>query len=233
MEARAPRAGVHARREPGAGGTTTEVIVDGISEEHELVFEGRHYGQAPEIDGVVYLSFDYGGTIPTPGDIVEVEIQDATEYDLVGVVVQTGGAELQQHAYLRHCLKAHPQRFRGIGLIPADCADAAGHMDRLAADGDIIGFRLFDLGGPYDPLAPLDIRHTATYPVWQRAAEKDYVLWLYPRAGDSHVVAFLIDAFPQVRVVFNHLMVFPGEDSVSGENPGPSRRTSWETWLER
>ena len=68
-------------------GTTTEVIVDGISEEHELVFEGRHYGQAPEIDGVVYLSFDYGGKIPTPGDIVEVEIQNATEYDLVGVVI--------------------------------------------------------------------------------------------------------------------------------------------------
>ncbi len=68
-------------------GTTTEVIVDGISEEHELVFEGRHYGQAPDIDGVVYLSFDYGGQIPTPGDLVEVEIQDATEYDLVGVVI--------------------------------------------------------------------------------------------------------------------------------------------------
>jgi ribosomal protein S12 methylthiotransferase len=68
-------------------GTTTEVIVDGISEEHELVFEGRHYGQAPDIDGVVYLSFDYGGNMPTPGDIVEVEIQDATEYDLVGVVI--------------------------------------------------------------------------------------------------------------------------------------------------
>lgn len=68
-------------------GTTTEVIVDGISEEHKLVFEGRHYGQAPDIDGVVYLSFDYGGNMPTPGDIVEVEIQDATEYDLVGVVI--------------------------------------------------------------------------------------------------------------------------------------------------
>ncbi len=68
-------------------GTTTEVIVDGISEEHELVFEGRHYGQAPDIDGVVYLSFDYGGKMPTPGDIVEVEIQNATEYDLVGIVI--------------------------------------------------------------------------------------------------------------------------------------------------
>jgi len=68
-------------------GQVTDVIVDGISEEHELVFEGRHYGQAPEIDGVVYLSFDYGGDMPTPGDIVEVEIQDSAAYDLMGVVI--------------------------------------------------------------------------------------------------------------------------------------------------
>ena len=75
-------------------GQRTEVIVDGISEEHELVFEGRHYGQAPDIDGVVYLSFDYGGEMPTPGDLVEVEIQQATEYDLAGVVIPTEPIDL-------------------------------------------------------------------------------------------------------------------------------------------
>lgn len=68
-------------------GDITDVIVDGISEEHEFVFEGRHYGQAPDIDGVTYLSFDYGGETPTPGDIVEVEIQQSTDYDLLGVVI--------------------------------------------------------------------------------------------------------------------------------------------------
>ncbi len=68
-------------------GYSTDVIVDGVSEEHEFVIEGRHYGQAPDIDGVVYLSFDYGGDVPTPGDMVEVEIQDATAYDLQGTVI--------------------------------------------------------------------------------------------------------------------------------------------------
>ena len=68
-------------------GYTTDVIVDGISEEHDLVFEGRHYGQAPDIDGKVYLSFDFGGDMPTAGDMVEVEINDATPYDLRGVVI--------------------------------------------------------------------------------------------------------------------------------------------------
>ena len=68
-------------------GDTTQVIVDGISEEHDYVFEGRHYGQAPEIDGVTYLSFEWGGETPTPGDMVEVQINQATEYDLGGIVI--------------------------------------------------------------------------------------------------------------------------------------------------
>lgn len=67
-------------------GSTMTVLVDGISEEHELVFEGRHYGQALDIDGVVYLSFEDGARMVTPGELVEVEIDDASEYDLVGVV---------------------------------------------------------------------------------------------------------------------------------------------------
>lgn len=76
-------------------GDVTQVIVDGISEEHELVFEGRHYGQAPEIDGVTYLSFDMGGDLPTPGDIVEVQIDQATEYDLMGIVIPRDAIDLE------------------------------------------------------------------------------------------------------------------------------------------
>ncbi|MDA0336103.1 MAG: amidohydrolase family protein [bacterium] len=136
------------------------------------------------------------------------------------VLVQTGGNALEHHAYLRRCLADHPDKFRGIGLIPADCADPERHMDTLAAKGDIIGFRLTDLGGPFDPLQPIDLRGSRTYPIWKRAAEKDYVLWLYPRAGDSPILAFLVDAFPQVRVVFNHLMVCVGDGTFTWDDQG-------------
>ncbi len=67
-------------------GKRMRVLVDGISEEHQLVYEGRHYGQALEIDGVVYLSFEDGAPMARPGEFVEVEIDDATDYDLLGVV---------------------------------------------------------------------------------------------------------------------------------------------------
>ncbi len=64
-------------------GETIEVLVEGASEEHDLVMKGRHAGQAPEIDGQVYLS----GAEVHAGDFVRAEITQASDYDLVGEVV--------------------------------------------------------------------------------------------------------------------------------------------------
>jgi ribosomal protein S12 methylthiotransferase len=60
-----------------------EVLVDGPSEETELLLEGRHEGLAPEIDGVVYIN---DGTA-SPGDLVKIMITDASTYDLVGHIL--------------------------------------------------------------------------------------------------------------------------------------------------
>ena len=64
-------------------GSVMEVLVEGVSEETELLLEGRHEGLAPEIDGVVYIN---DGSA-TAGDLVKVEITDAAMYDLVGHIV--------------------------------------------------------------------------------------------------------------------------------------------------
>ena len=115
------------------------------------------------------------------------------------VLVQIGGTSLEVHAYLLHCLREHPDRFLGIGLVPPDCEDPGAHMDRLAeaSDGRVIGFRLSRLGGPADPFEPVDVRRLPVYPIWEHAARRDYVIWLYPRAVDAHVVPHLFEAFPR------------------------------------
>ncbi len=61
-------------------GQDLRVLVEGASEEHELVLKGRHAGQAPDIDGHVYLS----GGDASPGEIRTVTITQASDYDLVG-----------------------------------------------------------------------------------------------------------------------------------------------------
>jgi len=70
-------------------GTELEVLVEGPSPDEELVFVGRHAGQAPEVDGQVYLS---GGEV-LPGEIRKVRITQAADYDLVGEVDEDGPSE--------------------------------------------------------------------------------------------------------------------------------------------
>lgn len=68
-------------------GTTVQVLIEGPSEETELLIQGRMPAQAQEIDGHVLINdlealgeeFEL-----TPGDLIEVEITEATPDQVVG-----------------------------------------------------------------------------------------------------------------------------------------------------
>ncbi len=64
-------------------GTVQDVLVEGVSVETDLLLEGRTKYQAPEVDGCVYINAGNA----TAGDIVQVEIEEAATYDLVGGIV--------------------------------------------------------------------------------------------------------------------------------------------------
>ncbi len=66
-------------------GQTIEVLVEGPSEESEYVLKGRHEGQAPEIDGQVFLTLDEYQ--PQVGEIVRAQVTGSAEYDLAAVVL--------------------------------------------------------------------------------------------------------------------------------------------------
>jgi ribosomal protein S12 methylthiotransferase len=68
-------------------GRTLEVLVEGVSEETDLLLEGRWMGQAPEIDGKVYINRGEARA----GEIVRVEIEQAGDYDLVGGICGAEG----------------------------------------------------------------------------------------------------------------------------------------------
>ena len=61
-------------------GTETPVLIEGYSEETELLLQGRSITQAPDIDGITYINAGEAEV----GDIVMLEITDATACDLVG-----------------------------------------------------------------------------------------------------------------------------------------------------
>lgn len=70
-------------------GSELEVLVEGESEEHEFVMKGRHPGQAPEVDGQVFLSGDEA----RPGEMRRVRISQASDYDLVGELLPQDPSE--------------------------------------------------------------------------------------------------------------------------------------------
>ncbi len=77
------QSGISAKINQRYVGQELEVLVEGVSQETELLLEGRTRFQAPEIDGCVYIAEGQCHS----GDLVTVEITEAHPYDLVGHIV--------------------------------------------------------------------------------------------------------------------------------------------------
>jgi ribosomal protein S12 methylthiotransferase len=81
------QAKISRRKNKARIGKTVSVLFEGESKESELLWQGRMETQAPDIDGCVLISDAPEGLTPQPGDLVNVLITDAQEYDLVGRIV--------------------------------------------------------------------------------------------------------------------------------------------------
>ncbi|MCK5185485.1 MAG: 30S ribosomal protein S12 methylthiotransferase RimO [Deltaproteobacteria bacterium] len=64
-------------------GSLQRVLIEGINEENDMLL-GRTFFQAPDIDGIVYVAEGEAAI----GEMVEVRITDASEYDLFGEILQ-------------------------------------------------------------------------------------------------------------------------------------------------
>jgi ribosomal protein S12 methylthiotransferase len=69
-------------------GRELDVLVEGPSEESDLLWQGRLATQAPEIDGVSYIT-DFNGSEARPGEIRKMRISEAYDYDLAGALIDS------------------------------------------------------------------------------------------------------------------------------------------------
>jgi len=65
-------------------GRIEPVLVEGYSEETELLLRGRSIRQAPDVDGQVYITSGQADV----GAIVDLKITDSSEYDLIGEICE-------------------------------------------------------------------------------------------------------------------------------------------------
>jgi ribosomal protein S12 methylthiotransferase len=104
-------------------GTELDVLVEGPSEEHELVMKGRHAGQAPEIDGGVYLSEGEAHA----GEMRRVRIVQASDWDLVGELQDApGGAAAQRSSVGRETSRAESGRV-SLRVVGSGASETRSH----------------------------------------------------------------------------------------------------------
>src|SRR5437868_10283642 len=81
------QARISRRRNRARIGSTVRVLFEGPAKESDLLWQGRLETQAPDIDGCVLINDAPEGFSPEPGDFVNLLIEAAHEYDLVGRMV--------------------------------------------------------------------------------------------------------------------------------------------------
>ena len=80
------QAGISKKKLRRMVGQRVEVLLEGASDESELLLRGRMETQAPDIDGHVLIN-DTGEQAVRNGEFYEVEITESMEYDLIGRIV--------------------------------------------------------------------------------------------------------------------------------------------------
>ena len=69
-------------------GQRMQVLLEGPSSETDLVWQARHHGMAPEIDGKIYIT-EFDGVsdaadLPAVGSLATIEVTGSKDYDLIG-----------------------------------------------------------------------------------------------------------------------------------------------------
>ena len=81
------QAKISKRKNKAKIGNVYKVIFEGYSQESDLLFQGRLEGQAQEIDGYILINDMPEDFEPKIGEIYDVKINEAHEYDLIGAIV--------------------------------------------------------------------------------------------------------------------------------------------------
>ena len=68
-------------------GQEFDLVLEGFSEETDLLLEGRTPMHAPEIDGKVFVNDVPDGIEPKPGEFYRCQITESHDYDLVARIV--------------------------------------------------------------------------------------------------------------------------------------------------
>ena len=125
-------------------------------------------------------------------------------------IVHSSTAYGYDNSYVADAVKAVPERFTGVYSIDALAADAVQTFDYWLGRG-CTGMRLFTTGSTMPGQATW-FANPKTYPFWEHAAAKNIPVCVQMRQEGIPLLKSLLDKFPKVTMILDHLSQAPFED---------------------
>lgn len=133
---------------------------------------------------------------------VELLVEEMDESGISHCVLVQTISHGWDNRYLVHCLKAHPKRFRGHGLIDPTDPKVADRLAYWVREHGLAGMRFSPLyyEGKDDWL-----NAKATHPLWAKAEELGAIFNFFIATPQLPKLEDMVRRFPKVRVVIDHL----------------------------
>jgi predicted TIM-barrel fold metal-dependent hydrolase len=104
--------------------------------------------------------------------------------------------------YLAHCVKAHPKRFRGQGLIDPTDPQVAKKLERVMKEPGMAGVRFSPI---YYKGKDEWLNAKSSHALWKKAEELGAVFNFFIASEQLPKLEEMVKRFPKVKVVIDHL----------------------------
>lgn len=146
--------------------------------------------------------FDANFKPPKIAATVELLLKEMNEFGITHCVLVQVVGHGWDNRYLAHCLKAHPKRFRGQGLIEPTDPKVADKLDSWVREHGLSGMRFSPMyyQGKDDWL-----NAKASDALWQKATDLGAIFNYFITTQQLPKLEDMIRRFPKVPVVIDHL----------------------------
>ncbi len=146
--------------------------------------------------------FDPDSAPPRIAATVDLVVKEMDESGVSHCVLVQAIFHGWDNQYLADCLKAHPRRFRGQGLIDPTDAKAAGTLDFWIREKGLAGMRFSPI---YSKGKEGWLDAPEGNPLWKKAGELRAIFNFFIETGQLPRLDTMMERFPEVRVVIDHL----------------------------
>ncbi|MBI4662007.1 MAG: amidohydrolase [Verrucomicrobia bacterium] len=133
---------------------------------------------------------------------VELLLREMDEFGITHCVLVQTISHGWDNRYLAHCLKAHPKRFRGHGLIDPTDPTVAEKLAFWVREHGFAGMRFSPI---YYPGKDAWLNAPSSHALWKKADELNAIFNFFIATPQLPKLEDMVRSFPRVRVVIDHL----------------------------